>query len=127
LWRCTATVESETSTSNSNKIVRAANSEWVWKENEDGSYGWHEMEIPDNIFDAYDGKATLHVSMPSGYKRKDLWITDKQGINSEADDYDSTYPQYKVGSLLIATKDNEYYTVSDWVEKTRYTDDTLAE
>jgi hypothetical protein len=78
LWRCTESISSQFSTTNSKKVSRAKNSEWVWKELSDGEYGWYEMEIPNNIFDAYDGKATMHITKPeNGYKIRDLWILDE--------------------------------------------------
>jgi hypothetical protein len=126
ILRCTAEVKSNTSTGNTTKVTRAKNSEWVWKEISSGVYGWHEMEIPDNIFDAYDGKATMYVSKPASYKVKDMWILDKEGKDGTDSNYDSTYPTYKKGTLLVATATSTSYDKSHWAEKTRYTDDTYA-
>lgn len=132
LWRCTSTTSSRKSTSltDSNTFVtRKANSEWVWTKLTSDGYGWKEMEIPDNVFDAYDGKATLYVSIPSGYKANDLWILDgatygtancpERLVNNVAIDY-------PIGTLLIAKDSNTGYSKTDWEEKTCYTDDTVA-
>ena len=124
LWRCTTTsdnYQTQKSTSDNTLTVRKTNSEWVWKEFSTNEYGWQHMEIPDNIFDAYDGKCSLYLEKPTNYKAKDLWILDKQGKDSKANNYDSTYPPYEVGSLLVA-KSNSPYDKSHWVEEVKYTD-----
>jgi hypothetical protein len=57
------------------------------------------MEIPDNIFDAYDGKATLYTAKPSSYKKNDLWVLNVENANGS----NNTYPKYKKGTLLTAS------------------------
>lgn len=86
------------------------------------SYIWKEMEISKEVFDTIDGKASIYVSKPNNYKAKDLWILDADN----ADGKNGTYPRYKQGTILVSTKDNTGYSVSDWTEKVRYTDDTRA-
>lgn len=104
------------------------NKEYIWRyDSVRQQYGWHEMEIPNNVFNAYDGKATLFVEKPEkSYKKKDLWILDKQGVDNTTEDYDVTYPPYKKGTLVVASNDSTSYAKNDWVEKIRYTDDTVA-
>jgi hypothetical protein len=95
IWRCTDDIKSETSTADKTMKTRNKNSEWVWNKNADGSYGWHEMEIPDNIFDAYDGKATLYVTIPNKtddmYKQNDLWIVENDEVAIKEIVYDKVY------------------------------------
>ena len=130
LWRCTGSIKSPTSTKDDTEVTRNTNSEWVWKEIGEG-YGWSLIDIPDNIVAAYDGKATLFVSKPTAYQINDLWILEKQGMNSEGDNYGENYPPYPTGTLVVATNINKVinesgYSKDHWVEKTRYTDDTTA-
>lgn len=80
------------------------------------------MEISKEVFDTIDGKASIYVSKPNNYKAKDLWILDVDN----ADGKNGIYPRYKQGTILVSTKDNTGYSVSDWTEKVRYTDDTRA-
>ena len=87
------------------------------------SYTWKEMEVSKEVFDTIDGKASIYISKPNNYKSKDLWILDIENSNGS----NSTYPKYKQGTILVSTKDNTGYNVSDWIEKVRYTDDTKAD
>jgi hypothetical protein len=81
------------------------------------------MEIPNNIWDAYDGRATMYVAKPTdGYNARDLWILD---IENE-DGSNSDYPKYKLGTLLIAKQKNSSYSANDWEETVNYTDDTAV-
>ena len=104
------------------------NEEFVWIKNSDNTYGWHEMEVPNAVFDAYDGKSTMYVTKPSSYKRNDVWILDKEGLDTSSSNYDATYPPYKLHSWVICVKNTTEkittYNKSDWEEITRYTDDT---
>jgi hypothetical protein len=118
LWRCTSATSSRTSTITETMVSRSANTEWIWKKNdgtgEDGGYGWHEMEIPDNIFDAYDGKATLYVSEPDNYKENDLWIV-------EEDKTYNTYRKHTTPVLLSTLYSANTYNKEDWKIVDSYT------
>lgn len=116
LWHYTG----ETATING--IERIKNSEWVWRQ-VNGDYQWVAIEISDEVFDAIDGKSAIYISKPSNYKKNDMWILD---VENEDGSY-SDYPAYKEGTLLVSSNDNVGYSVSDWSEKVRYTDDTLAQ
>jgi hypothetical protein len=84
------------------------------------------MEIPDNIFDAYDGKATLYVSKPEkGYKVNDLWILDETTQKSnDCPLKKDLKTKYSTGTLLVAITSSSSYNKTHWEEKTKYTDDT---
>lgn len=119
MWRCTAKITSNKSTKDSTQVTRNINSEWIWQELPQIGYGWHEMEIPNNIFDAYDGKNTIHVKKPNSYKERDLWIVDQT--------YTSSEKTYTVGTLMVATKNSSgEWKAEEWEEKIKYTDDTVA-
>lgn len=115
MWRCTAKIQSNKSTKDSTLVTRDANSEWIWQKLSETEYGWHEMEIPDNIFDAYDGKNTIHVKKPNNYKERDLWIVDET--------YTFNEKKYTVGTLMVAINNSSgEWSAADWEEKVKYMD-----
>jgi hypothetical protein len=76
------------------------------------------MEIPNNVFDAYDGRATIFISQPENYKENDLWIlSEKTTINEK---------EYPKGYILTAKNDGSTYNSKDWEEKIKYTNDDAA-
>ena len=93
-----------------NGANRVKNSEWIWKEVNNG-YQWSPIEISDVVFDAIDGKAQVFVSTPMPpYYVGDLWV---QGSD---------------GDIMRCIKDRESgsYTSIDWERASKYTDDTNA-
>lgn len=86
------------------------------------TYKWETVTDSDLVALA-QSKATVFVSKPtSGYRAKDLWILEKDNSSGS----DSTYPQYKKGSVLISNTTSTTYNKVHWHEDVRYTDDTLA-
>lgn len=75
--------------------------------------------VPKSVFDMADGKASIYVSKPSNYKMNDLWILDIDNSNNT----DSTYPKYKNGTLLTSKEDNTSYSVDDWIELVKYSNE----
>ena len=85
--------------------IRGKNSEWIWQK-VGSSYQWVSMEVPDEVFDAIDGKSSIYVTMPDNPEVGDLLIpTSDIGI-------------YKAGKVYR-------YNGSSWIE-INYTDDTTA-
>ena len=104
---------------------------YIYVRNSDGTYGWKQQEIPQDVFDTIDGKAQIYIyndyesKQPHGYNKGDMWIL--QVSNEEGKQ--PQYPKYKIGTLLIAEQDAPSptgYAVAHWVEKVKYTDDTKA-
>lgn len=92
------------------------NTTWFWN----GS-SWQEMDVPDSVFDAIDGKADIFVSKPTGgYLMNDLWFLEAK--------YTLSGVEYEAGTLVVAIRDmGSAWSANDWVKKDRYTDDTLAQ
>ena len=73
--------------------------------------GWDEQTVPDEVFDAIDGKAQIFVNTPTiPYHKGDLWFS------SSTSDIMTCIQDRTTGS----------YTASDWQKRNKYTDDTLA-
>jgi hypothetical protein len=70
------------------------------------------MEIPDNIFDAYDGKSSIFVSQPSNYKANDIWILSDETIVGAT--------TYKKGTLLTSSNSSDTYNAEHWTERVKY-------
>ena len=74
------------------------------------SYVWQEVDgVPDNVYDAIDGKSQIFTTQPKPpYHKGDLYT---QGTN---------------GDILVCTKERltGNYTSSDWTKAGKYTDDT---
>ena len=81
------------------------NVEYIYK---DGS--WHEMSVPDDVFDKIDGKAQIFVGEPiPPYDVGDTWFT---GTNI---------------LVCVVMRTSGKYNASDWAKKDTYTDDTALE
>ena len=81
------------------------------------SYEWEVVNgVPKEIFDMADAKCSLYVSKPSNYKAKDMWILEVDNTTGS----NTTYPKYEKGTLLVSSKDNTGYSVSDWSEIVKY-------
>lgn len=94
-------------------------------EGETPRYGWEEQPVPDEVFDAIDGKAEIFTLKPTTYRERDMWI-----IESNLTDTDLP-PNCKKGDIVIAdnmptgtSKRENSYVKGDWRKKDRYTDDT---
>ena len=86
-----------------------------------GSYGWVEMNgVPKDVFDSFDGRATIFVSKPTTYHTNDMWI-----IGSEVSSSDIP-SDCTVGDIVISLNDRtSRYVKADWVKKDKYTDDSV--
>lgn len=81
------------------------NVEYIYK---DGT--WHEMSVPDDVFDKIDGKAQIFVGEPiPPYDVGDTWFT---GTNI---------------LVCVVKRTSGKYNASDWAKKDTYTDDTALE
>lgn len=81
------------------------NVEYIYK---DGS--WHEMSVPDDVFDKIDGKAQIFVGKPiPPYDVGDTWFTGTTIL------------------VCVVKRTSGKYNASDWAKKDTYTDDTALE
>ena len=82
------------------------------------TYAWSQQNVPNQLFDIYDGKATVYVTLPSSYKAKDMWIIGDEvaAANIPAG--------CTVGDLVIATTDSTSFNKAHWAKKVKYTDDS---
>ena len=82
------------------------------------TYAWSQQNVPNQLFDIYDGKATVYVTLPSSYKAKDMWIIGDEvaAANIPAG--------CTVGDLVIATMDSTSFNKEHWAKKVKYTDDS---
>lgn len=81
------------------------NAEYIYK---DGS--WHEMSVPDDVFDKIDGKAQIFVGEPiPPYDVGDTWFTGTTIL------------------VCVVKRTSGKYNASDWAKKDTYTDDTALE
>lgn len=81
------------------------NVEYIYK---DGS--WHEMSVPDDVFDKIDGKAQIFVGEPiPPYDVGDTWFTGTTIL------------------VCVVKRTSGKYNASDWAKKDTYTDDTALE
>ena len=80
------------------------NVEYIYK---DGS--WHEMSVPDDVFDKIDGKAQIFVKQPTTpYDVGDLWFD-----SSSADIMTCT-----------TARESGNFNATDWEKRNKYTDDS---
>lgn len=96
-----------------------------YKKNESKSYVWNGSlwqdadYVPQSVYDTIDGKSTIFVSQPSSYDKGDMWIlSEDREVNSIS---------YKKGTILVSTTKYSGYNAAHWVDKLKYTDDTLAQ
>lgn len=81
------------------------NVEYIYK---DGT--WHEMSVPDDVFDRIDGKAQIFVGEPiPPYGVGDTWFTGTTIL------------------VCVVKRTSGKYNASDWAKKDTYTDDTALE
>ena len=81
------------------------NVEYIYK---DGT--WHEMSVPDDVFDKIDGKAQIFVGEPiPPYDVGDTWFTGTTIL------------------VCVVKRTSGKYNASDWTKKDTYTDDTALE
>ena len=80
------------------------NVEYIYK---DGT--WHEMSVPDDVFDKIDGKAQIFVKQPTTpYDVGDLWFD-----SSSADIMTCT-----------TARESGNFNTADWEKRNKYTDDS---
>ena len=80
------------------------NVEYIYK---DGS--WHEMSVPDDVFDKIDGKAQIFIKQPTTpYDVGDLWFD-----SSSADIMTCT-----------TARESGNFNAADWEKRNKYTDDS---
>lgn len=81
------------------------NVEYIYK---DGT--WHEMSVPDDVFDKIDGKAQIFVGEPiPPYDVGDTWFTGTTIL------------------VCVVKRTSGKYNASEWAKKDTYTDDTALE
>lgn len=81
------------------------NVEYIYK---DGT--WHEMSVPDDVFDKIDGKAQIFIGEPiPPYDVGDTWFTGTTIL------------------VCVVKRTSGKYNASDWAKKDTYTDDTALE
>lgn len=89
-----------------NGAQRGKGTEWIWQ-NVSGIYKWCEMDVPDEVYDAIDGKSTVYTTVPSNPEVGDLLIPSSD-IGT----------QYKAGKVYK-------YNGSTWAEISYTNDDAL--
>jgi hypothetical protein len=73
---------------------------------------WHEMSIPNDVFDIIDGKAQIFVSQPKPpYSIGDLWFS------SATSDI----------LTCVVARESGSYVASDWQKRNKYTDDSAVD
>ena len=103
------------------------NKEYIYTKinNADGSvtYKWEEstVDIPDEVFDAIDGKAAIYVSAPTSQNVGDLLIP----ASTFTRIYGTQTYTFTQGKIYKCTTDANSFIPSYWVE-VAYTDDTTA-
>lgn len=120
LWLCTADVKDGTT------VKYKQSSTYIYTYDETSkTYSWTEQEVPSEVFDRIDGKASIYVSKPETkgtdgccYHESDLWILEA--------DMTLSGTAYSKGEVLVASKDSASFNESDWARKLSYTDDTTA-
>jgi len=90
----------------------------LWHRTEDGTTwiytetGWEQMGVPEEVFDAIDGKAQIFVTQPvPPYSVGDLWFA---GAGADI-------------MTCIAPRETGSFSASDWRKYNKYTDDTAAD
>lgn len=79
---------------------------------------WQYQDIPQEVFDKIDGKASIFASKPTSYRKNDLWILEAA--------YTLSGTAYTKGELVTATADSNTFNAAHWTKKVKYTDDTVA-
>lgn len=87
----------------------------------DNTYKWVQKNIPNEMFDQIDGKASLFVAKPTSYHENDMWII---GNDIAASDMPTGA---SVGELMVSTADSGSFNKAHWVKKVKYTDDKALE
>lgn len=73
---------------------------------------WHEMSIPNDVFDIIDGKAQIFVNQPKPpYSVGDLW-------------FDSTTSDIMT---CVTARESGNYTAADWQKRNKYTDNSAVD
>lgn len=88
----------------------------------DSSYKWVEANgVPDEVFDAIDGKSTIYVSKPKSQAQGDLLIPNETFTSK----YNSTTYNFVEKKIYRCTTKSSTFRPDYWTE-VEYTDDTLA-
>lgn len=85
------------------------------------STGWKQQNVPQEVFDEIDGKASIYVDTPhSGYNANDLWFLGRVPAQTMTF-YNGE--KYEEGTLLVALqgRDNSFQA-TDWTKKDSYLD-----
>lgn len=83
------------------------NVEYIYK---DGT--WHEMSVPDDVFDRIDGKAQIFVSQPTTpYAVGDLW-------------FDSSTADIMT---CVTARESGDFAAADWQKRNKYTDNSAVD
>ena len=82
----------------------STNDEYIYR-----SGHWVKMQVPDEVFDEIDGKASIYIAQPvPPYNVGDVWFTGTDILT------------------CVKGRDSGEYVESDWQKKNNYTDDTTV-
>lgn len=81
-------------------------------------YYWKEIvAVPNEVFDAIDGKKTIYTSLPTSYEKDDMYILESARGN---------WTKGTILTAIVTATSTSFYS-AHWQEPTKYTDDTLAQ
>ena len=87
-------------------------------------YTWVSSNVPQAVFDRFDGKSTIFVEKPETYSVGDIWLT----LNSLNENDKKENPVLKENGIYRATTGRiKNFQPKDWEPASNYTDDTLAQ
>ncbi len=82
------------------------------------TFSWSQQNIPNQLFDEIDGKASLYIVKPTNYHAKDMWIIGPEIATADLPS------GCTIGDLVVATDDSSSYNKAHWAKKVKYTDDS---
>ena len=82
------------------------------------TFSWAQQNIPNQLFDEIDGKASLYIVKPANYHAKDMWIIGPEIATADLPSECTT------GDLVVATQDSVNFNKAHWAKKVKYTDDS---
>ena len=120
LWRYSGSTKKDipTSTKDTTNKTIYPNAEFVWKAMGEDEYGWHEMEIPNVVFDAYDGKATIYVTIESAdtaYENSHLKAGDLLILSNDGS-WEKTAPKITIKGNTVYRWDGKTWKAADAID-----------
>ena len=101
---------------------------YIFRERTSGgntTYYWAEQAVPDEVFDAIDGKADIFAAKPTTYNANDLWIIEGTLPTEDMPSGCVAGDIVIASSMPSGTKSRtNNYVKGDWQKKDRYTDDS---